>query len=239
VKKSVSFESRVPVQTRTPNFRNESYWTFQARAELVCCNPTSGSAERSQILRHRANSGNSSAGLGEPHIGGQLFAAIARDADAEYGAALRLSPQFTPAAVNLADLYRQQGRDGDGESVLRSAIARVPNDEGHRHAVGLAFIRLIQLDEALNELRQSAELGADQPPYIYVFAVAFCIRLAAAEFKNASDTAIHVTIQHRTIRTMHEKVIGRDFFSNLSQLRDRNVRFWFPAGTFLMRSGDG
>src|SRR5262249_15117370 len=29
---------------------DSSFSTFQARAELVCCNPTSGSAERSQIL---------------------------------------------------------------------------------------------------------------------------------------------------------------------------------------------
>src|SRR6185437_15452775 len=36
---------------------------------------------------------------------------LATDAEAEYKAALRLSPQFTPAAVNLADLYRQQRRD--------------------------------------------------------------------------------------------------------------------------------
>ena len=45
------------------------------------------------------------------------------EAEAEYKAALRLSPQFTPAAVNLADLYRALGREADGESVLRAALA--------------------------------------------------------------------------------------------------------------------
>ena len=44
---------------------------------------------------------------------------FAADAEAEYRAALKLSPQFAPAAINLADLYRQLGRDGEGESVLR------------------------------------------------------------------------------------------------------------------------
>jgi hypothetical protein len=47
------------------------------------------------------------------------------DAESEYNAALRLSPQYVPAAINLADLYRQLGRDGDGERVLRTAIGRL------------------------------------------------------------------------------------------------------------------
>ena len=52
------------------------------------------------------------------------------EAEAEYKAALRLSPQYTPAAINLADLYRQLSRDGDGENVLRAAIAASPHDAG-------------------------------------------------------------------------------------------------------------
>src|SRR5262249_31533861 len=43
---------------------------------------------------------------------------LTADAESEYKSALRLSPQYTPAAINLADLYRQLGRDGDGASVL-------------------------------------------------------------------------------------------------------------------------
>ena len=42
------------------------------------------------------------------------------DAETEYKAALRLSPYHAPAAVNLADLYGQLGKDVEGESVLRS-----------------------------------------------------------------------------------------------------------------------
>src|SRR5256886_13104034 len=47
---------------------------------------------------------------------------LSADAETEYKAALRLSPQYAPAAINLADLYRQLGRDQEGESVLRAAI---------------------------------------------------------------------------------------------------------------------
>jgi Flp pilus assembly protein TadD len=97
---------------------------------------------------------------------------LATEAETEYRAALRLASQFVPAAINLADLYRQLGRDGDGEKVLRSAIARVPADAGLHHALGLALVRLKQLDEALPELGRAAELGPDQARYDYVYAVA-------------------------------------------------------------------
>jgi predicted CXXCH cytochrome family protein len=97
---------------------------------------------------------------------------LATDAEAEYKAALRLSPQFAPAAVNLADLYRQQRRDSDGASVLRSAIARFPTDAGLHHALGLTLIRLKKLDQAILELHQAAELGPNQARYVYVYAVA-------------------------------------------------------------------
>jgi Flp pilus assembly protein TadD len=84
----------------------------------------------------------------------------------------RATDAAVPAAINLADLYRQLGRDGDGEKVLRSAIARVPADAGLHHALGLTLIRLKQREEALQELRQAAELGPDQARYNYVYAVA-------------------------------------------------------------------
>ena len=42
------------------------------------------------------------------------------------------------------------GRDGDGESVLRTAIAASPQDAGLHHALGLALIRLKKPDEALD-----------------------------------------------------------------------------------------
>jgi Flp pilus assembly protein TadD len=59
------------------------------------------------------------------------------------------SPRYTLAAINLADLYRQLGRDGEGESVLRAALAASPQDAGLHHALGLALTRLKRREEAL------------------------------------------------------------------------------------------
>jgi predicted CXXCH cytochrome family protein len=94
------------------------------------------------------------------------------DAEAEYKVGLRLSPQYAPAAINLADLYRQLGRDGDAESVLRTAIASSVRDAGLYHALGLTLTRQKRPDEALSEFRVATELEPDRPRYAYVYAVA-------------------------------------------------------------------
>ncbi len=92
-------------------------------------------------------------------------------AESEYRAALRLSAHFTPAAVNLADLYRQQGRDDDGVAVLRQAIETSPDDGGLHHALGLALVRLKEPDEAVAELGRAAVLEPGRARYAYVYAV--------------------------------------------------------------------
>jgi Flp pilus assembly protein TadD len=105
---------------------------------------------------------------------GRFYAQRGRvaDAEAEYRAALRLSPQYAPAAINLADLYRQLGRDGEGESALRAAIDASPSDAGLHHALGLTLVRLNRRDDALEELRKATELAPDQARYAYVYAIA-------------------------------------------------------------------
>lgn len=93
------------------------------------------------------------------------------EAEAEYRAALRLDPLFSAAAVNLADLYRGLGRDGDGERVLREAIAKSSQDASLHHSLGLTLVRLKQPGAALEELRRAAELEPERARYAYVYAV--------------------------------------------------------------------
>jgi predicted CXXCH cytochrome family protein len=97
---------------------------------------------------------------------------LTADAENEYKAALRLSPQYAPAAINLADLYRQLGRDGDGASVLTTAIASSRQDAGLRHALGLTLTRQRRTNDALEEFRSASELEPERSRYAYVYAVA-------------------------------------------------------------------
>jgi predicted CXXCH cytochrome family protein len=96
----------------------------------------------------------------------------ATEAEKEFTAALKLSPQYAPAAINLADLYRQRGHDGDSVKILQDTIGVTPQDAGLHHALGLAFVRLKRNDEALAELNKASELDPERSRYAYVYAVA-------------------------------------------------------------------
>jgi predicted CXXCH cytochrome family protein len=108
------------------------------------------------------------------------------EAEAEYKAALHLSPQYLAASINLADLYRQLNRDGDGEAVLRAAIAISPQAAAAHHALGLVLTRLKRPEAALSEFRQAADLEPDSARYAYVYAVA----LNSAGQKDQAVTAL-------------------------------------------------
>jgi Flp pilus assembly protein TadD len=74
--------------------------------------------------------------------------------------------------VNLADLYRQLGRDGEAESALRAAIATSPQDAGLHHALGLTLVRMKRSGEALDELHRAVDIEPGRARYAYVYAVA-------------------------------------------------------------------
>ena len=93
-------------------------------------------------------------------------------AEAAYRAALALQPDFTQAAVNLADLYRLQGHDAEGEKTLRQALALDPQNAAAHHALGLLLIRGKKLPDAITALAEAARLDSDNPRYGYVYAVA-------------------------------------------------------------------
>ena len=88
-----------------------------------------------------------------------------------YEAALRVGPWFLPAYANLADLLRQQGRDDEGEVVLREGLEGNPGSPALNHALGLLLVRQKRLDEALEALARAAELAPDDPQLAYVHAI--------------------------------------------------------------------
>jgi Flp pilus assembly protein TadD len=104
---------------------------------------------------------------------GAVYVDLGRYEDAEraYGNSLRLDPRFGPAVINLADLYRLQGRDAEGERALVDFLARNPESGVVHHALGLVLVRENKYEEGVRELGLAAELRPDDPRYAFVYGV--------------------------------------------------------------------
>ena len=89
----------------------------------------------------------------------------------DYDTAIALAPWFVPAWVNLADLLRLQGKDDEGATALRKALAVDPQNAAVHHALGLLLVRQKRGGEALAELAQAAELAPGTPDYAYTYAI--------------------------------------------------------------------
>ena len=93
-------------------------------------------------------------------------------AEGAYRQALRLDSRFVPAYANLADLYRQQGRESEAMAQLRAGLAVAPESAELHHALGLAQVRAGRPSEALPELKRAAELAPGDSRNAYVYGVA-------------------------------------------------------------------
>ena len=135
-------------------------------------------AQREELLRGVAEYEASlqvNADLPESHVSQGLLALSMGDgeqAEQAYRTALRLDARFVPAYVNLADLYRLQQREGEGEHLLREGIDRITFDADLRHTLGLNLIRQQRRGEALQWLREAAEAESANAHYSYVYALA-------------------------------------------------------------------
>ena len=58
-------------------------------------------------------------------------------AEQDLRAAIALDPLFVPAYINLADMYRAQGREADVERVLRDGLRQAPKSAALHHVLGL------------------------------------------------------------------------------------------------------
>lgn len=103
---------------------------------------------------------------------GQLDRRLGNAASAEeaFRRAIRLQPQFVTAYLQLAELYRTEGRELQADSVLRMGLDRVPGSPDLEYQLGLALVRQGRKTEALPLLRSAAATGA--PHYAYVYGVA-------------------------------------------------------------------
>jgi tetratricopeptide (TPR) repeat protein len=117
----------------------------------------------------------------EAHVNvGNVNRAIRRleEAEQSYRTALSLNPQFVPAYVNLADLYRAWGRDDEGQALLREGLEQVPESgrPALHHALGLTLVRAGRLPDAIDELALAAQADNAEPQFVLAYALALDAR---------------------------------------------------------------
>ncbi|MEJ2534253.1 MAG: tetratricopeptide repeat protein [Gammaproteobacteria bacterium] len=93
------------------------------------------------------------------------------EAEKYYRQALALDDGFTPAYLNLADLYRAQGMEDEARTVLRRGLERLPNAAALHFSLGLSLVRSQETDAALAALRRAVELDPGSARYAYVYGV--------------------------------------------------------------------
>ncbi|MEW5251415.1 tetratricopeptide repeat protein [Microbulbifer sp. 2201CG32-9] len=93
-------------------------------------------------------------------------------AETMFKRALAKAPYYTPAYINLADLYRVSNREKEAEALLRRGLQQVTNPEPVQHSLGLCLVRQQRSHEAMEYLRKAAEGTDTSSRYIYVYAIA-------------------------------------------------------------------
>ena len=93
-------------------------------------------------------------------------------AEASYRQAIALEPAFIPAYLNLADLYRETDREGEGKKLLLEALKTAPRSASAHHALGLLLVRTGERRAALDHLARAVELDPDNSGHAYVYGVA-------------------------------------------------------------------
>jgi len=89
-----------------------------------------------------------------------------------YKKALAVNAKFVPAMVNLADLYRQTGKDNQATTLLFNAVKVMPENAMAQFALGLQQVRQKNISTAVKHLKIAAQLSPTLAYYHYVYAVA-------------------------------------------------------------------
>lgn len=123
-------------------------------------------------------------------------------AEVEFLAGLKLLPADPALSVNLADLYRLQGRDGQVQEVLRRAIAAHPDEAAPYHALALALIRQRDYAQAIGALEQASRLAPENPRYAYVYAVALNSTGRSTESAEVVEKALRMSPNDASLLTL-------------------------------------
>lgn len=112
--------------------------------------------------------------------------------EASYRQAIDQDPGFVPSRISLAEFLRQTGRAEEGHAILEKAAAALDHSAPELdHALGLSYVRLRRMKEALGSLKQAAEGAPTNARFTYVYLVA----LDGSGDRNAAVTGLNSALK--------------------------------------------
>lgn len=94
-----------------------------------------------------------------------------KKAESHYLIALNIQPNFEPALLNLADLYRGLKQDQKALPHLLHVVSIYPESANGRYALGLLYVRTGDIKRASHELEQASKLQINNASYAYTYAL--------------------------------------------------------------------
>ena len=141
--------------------------------------------------------------------GAQLAFGDRTTAESTLENALELQSTWVPALLNLADIYRETGRDEQGGPLIVRALDAAPYSADAAYVYALWLSRQSQHDESFDYFEQANSLDPDNLRYAYAFA------LALNDFKQA-DRAIESLLSLTRRWPASEEIL----FALVTMLRD-------------------
>ena len=104
--------------------------------------------------------------------------------------------------MNLADLYRGQGREDEADRVLRDGLRAAPGAPALHEGLGLSLVRQGRKPEAIAEFAVASRAAPDGARYAYLYALALddagqrpqALRVLAGAARRAPDRDLLLTL---------------------------------------------
>ncbi|MBT6031270.1 MAG: hypothetical protein HOH19_01735 [Kordiimonadaceae bacterium] len=150
-----------------------------------------------------------------------------------YQDAIRIDPYFPASYINLADLYRSQGKIKENTDLIDQGLAFMPNSPDLNFSKALHLIRLKQAPDALDYLDNAVSNAPNNAYYAYVYAVALTDMKLVGKALNVLTTAVQNTPNDGNINMMLlNHYTGQGNFSEALKFAEKLAKL-FPGNQMI------
>ncbi|WP_038149627.1 tetratricopeptide repeat protein [Vibrio litoralis] len=123
--------------------------------------------EYRQVQAYQSDRGFSYAALGSLAINLNRL----DEAQNHFNQAIKVEPNFVPAYVNLADVYRRQNNEAAAQKVLLKGVEIAPDNASLYYSLAMSYVRSQDKAKALIELEQATLKAPDNVRYHYTYSL--------------------------------------------------------------------